>query len=116
MGLRRTTARSTRPGRRRRTPTQQAGAFKARLTVSDDTGRSGFENVRIVAGNTRPQVSSTLPVEDGIFDFGDEVEYAFSATDAEEGAVDCADMEVTSAIIHAGHTHQDPTFGAAPAR
>jgi PKD repeat protein/glucose/arabinose dehydrogenase/type 1 glutamine amidotransferase len=87
----------------------QPGAFTAKLTVDDGTGRTGFENVQIVAGNTRPQVASTLPVDNGIFDWGDEIAFAFSATDAEDGAVACTDMQVTSAIVHAGHTHQDPT-------
>ena len=85
------------------------GAYTAKLTVDDGTGRTGFENVQIVAGNTRPQVSSTLPVDNGIFDWGDEIEFAFSATDAEDGAVLCTELQVTSGIVHAGHTHQDPT-------
>jgi PKD repeat protein len=85
------------------------GAYTAKLTVDDGTGRTGFENVQIVAGNSRPEVASTLPVDNGIFDWGDEIAFAFSATDAEDGAVPCAEMQVTSAIVHAGHTHQDPT-------
>ena len=35
------------------------GALTAKLTVRDETGRSGFENVLIVAGNTRPQFSAS---------------------------------------------------------
>jgi PKD repeat protein len=88
----------------------QPGDITAKLTVTDSGGRTGFENVRIAPGNTRPVVTASLPVEHGIFDWGDHVPYKFSATDAEEGAVACADLEATSAIIHAGHTHQDPTF------
>ncbi|HWM09646.1 MAG TPA: ThuA domain-containing protein, partial [Solirubrobacteraceae bacterium] len=87
-----------------------AGAYTAKLTVRDDTGRSGFENVLIVAGNTRPQVTSSAPPDNGIFDWGDDIAFSFAATDAEDGAVPCTEMEVTSAIVHAGHTHQDPTF------
>ena len=87
----------------------EPGAYTAKLTVDDGTGRTGFENVQITAGNSRPVVTSTLPVENGIFDWGDEIAFAFSATDAEEGDIACTDLQVTSAIVHAGHTHQDPT-------
>jgi PKD repeat protein/glucose/arabinose dehydrogenase len=58
------------------------------------------------AGNTRPAVTLELP-EDGAFaDGGDGVRYRVAATDAEDGAVDCADITLAVSSGPARGTQQ----------
>ena len=49
----------------------EAGNYTARLTVTDEGGRTGTTNIDIVVGNTAPTVELTLPVDGGFFEFGD---------------------------------------------
>ena len=43
----------------------------------------------INVGNTRPVVELTVPIQGGIFDWGDEIPYTVQVTDPEDGTIDC---------------------------
>ncbi len=61
------------------------GTYSVRLTATDSTGKSGTSTVVINVGNTRPMVELTVPVQGGIFDWGDEIPYTVTVTDPEDG-------------------------------
>jgi PKD repeat protein len=81
------------------------GNFVAKLTVTDNTGRSSFANVPITVGNTAPVVTVTGPPNGGMLDFGQQVAYSVSVTDAQDGTVNCANVIVNPALGHDDHEH-----------
>ncbi|NUT91413.1 MAG: PKD domain-containing protein, partial [Saccharothrix sp.] len=81
------------------------GDYTARLTVTDGGGRSAAANVRIVVGNTPPVITLTAPADGGFIDFGDQVSYKVTVTDAEDGTVDCQDVIVQPGLGHDEHSH-----------
>ena len=59
----------------------------------------------VVAGNTRPTVTLTIP-EDGQFaDFGDTVPYKITVTDPEDGTIDCSKVSLNIQLGHDEHAH-----------
>jgi cytochrome c len=94
-------------------PTHQfteAGTYTVRLTATDSTGKSGTSTVVITAGNTRPQVALTVPVQGGVFNWGDEIPYTVTVTDPEDTTIDCAKVSVNPGIYHdeGGNAHVHP--------
>ncbi|MQW74974.1 DUF1349 domain-containing protein [Nocardioides sp. dk4132] len=83
----------------------EAGNYTARLTVTDEGGRSGTTNIDIVAGNTAPTVELTLPVDGGFFEFGDYLRYEVEVTDPEDGTIDCDRVTVQPGLGHDEHSH-----------
>ncbi|MFD1146818.1 ThuA domain-containing protein [Saccharothrix hoggarensis] len=81
------------------------GNYTARLTVTDADGKSASANVSIVVGNTAPVITLTSPVDGGFIDFGDQVSYRVTVTDAEDGTVDCQNVVVQPALGHDEHAH-----------
>ena len=81
-----------------------AGAYSARLTVTDPAGKTGTTVIPITVGNSRPQVSFNGPVNGGFIDWGDEVAWDVEVTDA-DGGVDESKIIVQPALGHDGHTH-----------
>ena len=81
------------------------GNYTARLTVTDDGGRTGTTNIDITVGNTAPVVKLVLPKNGGFFEFGDTVKYEVQVTDAEDGAIDCSRVTVTPGLGHDQHAH-----------
>ncbi|TDE00214.1 ThuA domain-containing protein [Jiangella asiatica] len=81
------------------------GTYAARLTVTDDTGRSVSTSVTISVGNTPPTVRLAIPQDGGFIDFGDDVTFRAVVTDREDGAVDCAEVTVQPALGHDAHSH-----------
>ena len=82
------------------------GSFLARLTVSDGTGKSGTTTVPIVVGNDRPQLSITsLPVG-GIYDWNENFTVQATATDPQDGTIDCSRVVVRIALGHEDHAHE----------
>ncbi|TDD72611.1 carbohydrate-binding protein [Jiangella aurantiaca] len=93
----------------------EAGVYTAQLVVTDTTGRSASSNLTITVGNTEPEVSIELPAHGQVFEWGDEVPFRVSVTDAEDGStadgtIDCADVTVQQGVYHdtggAVHVHQ----------
>jgi len=83
----------------------EAGNYTARLTVTDEGGRSATTNIDIVAGNTAPTVELTLPVDGGFFEFGDYLRYEVEVTDPEDGTIDCDRVVVQPGLGHDEHSH-----------
>ncbi|NNM01114.1 MAG: PKD domain-containing protein, partial [Gammaproteobacteria bacterium] len=87
-----------------------AGNYTAQLRVTDDLGESTTANVPISAGNFAPTVSFTEPVENGFFDWGDQMNYAFQVDDVEDGStgdgsISCDDVTVDLVLGHDSHGH-----------
>lgn len=81
------------------------GNITARLTVTDNTGKSAFANVPITVGNTAPTVTITGPPNGGMLDFGQQVGYSVSVSDPEDGAVNCTQVFMNPALGHDDHQH-----------
>ena len=87
-----------------------AGTYSVRLTATDSTGKSGTSTVVITVGNTRPVVELTVPIQGGIFDWGDEIPYTVTVTDPEDGTIDCNRVTVNVGVYHdeGGNAHVHP--------
>ena len=86
------------------------GTYRATLTVTDSTGRSGTDDVTVVVGNAAPAVEISSPLEGGFFDFGDAIPFEITVTDNEDGTVSgdhaaCARMRVQYLLGHDEHSH-----------
>ncbi|WP_326799408.1 ThuA domain-containing protein [Streptomyces sp. NBC_01808] len=91
----------------------EPGEYTAQLTVSDPSGRSSSSNITITAGNTRPEVTIELPHNGQVFDWGDEIPFRVSVSDAEDGsgdAIDCERVTVQQGLYHdeGGNAHVHP--------
>ncbi|WP_454084924.1 ThuA domain-containing protein [Georgenia sp. Marseille-Q6866] len=87
---------------------ETAGVFTARLTVSAGEGeelRTGTITTNVIVGNTAPEVTLELPVDGGIFSFGDEVPFRVTVTDPEDGEIDCSRVRVEYILGHDEHGH-----------
>ncbi|MFD7896521.1 ThuA domain-containing protein [Streptomyces sp. NPDC059743] len=82
-----------------------AGDFTAQLKVTDSTGRSGYANIPVTAGNTAPEVTIDFPVNGKLITFGDRIPYKVTVTDPEDGPVDCSKVTVNPALGHDDHEH-----------
>jgi PKD repeat protein/type 1 glutamine amidotransferase len=85
------------------------GVFVARLTVTDSSGKTGAANTTITVGNTSPTVTLTIPVDGGTFAFGDNIPFSVTVSDPEDGAINCAEVEVTFVLGHDTHGHAQTT-------
>ncbi|GAA1884391.1 ThuA domain-containing protein [Asanoa iriomotensis] len=81
------------------------GNYVAKLTVTDNTGRSSFANVPITVGNNAPVVTVTGPPNGGMLDFGQNVAYSVSVTDAQDGTINCQQVFTNPALGHDDHEH-----------
>jgi glucose/arabinose dehydrogenase len=82
------------------------GTYQPTLRVTDPTGRSATASLVVSVGNTAPTVSLTSPADGTLFSFGDTVPFAVTASDPEDGAIDCSRMTVTYFLGHDSHSHQ----------
>ncbi|WP_205471609.1 ThuA domain-containing protein [Nocardioides sp. SYSU D00038] len=83
----------------------EAGDYTARLTVTDEDGRTAVSNLAITSGNTAPTVELVLPAEGGFFEFGDTMKYKVVVTDPEDPTIDCNRVVVQPALGHDEHNH-----------
>ncbi|MDI3421168.1 ThuA domain-containing protein [Streptomyces luteolus] len=81
------------------------GDFTAQLKVTDSTGKTGFANIPITAGNTAPTVKVETPLDGKLITFGDKIPYKVTVTDPEDGTVDCSKVTVNPALGHDDHEH-----------
>jgi PKD repeat protein len=87
----------------------QRGRYTAVLRVFDSSGEQAVTSTIITVGNTSPTVTVDIPVEGGVFAFGDSIPYSVRVTDPEDGVVDCADVQVTFVLGHDTHGHAEET-------
>lgn len=86
------------------------GVYDALLTVQDDAGlEDQAPPVRIVSGNRAPTLTISAPAEGAMYDAGDIIGYSASASDLEEGALDCS--RFTNQVIFHHDTHSHPYLG-----
>ncbi|WNO76148.1 carbohydrate-binding protein [Streptomyces sp. AM8-1-1] len=83
-----------------------AGTYRPTLTVRDPEGLTGTASLVVTAGNTAPTVTLTTPADGALFSFGDTVPFTVTATDPDDGPVDCAKVKVTYLLGHDSHRHQ----------
>ena len=85
------------------------GAFTAKLTVKDQTGLTGVENIPITVGNRAPVITFETPIDGQAASFTDTVPYKVSVTDPEDGTtgngISCDDVKVTVSLGHDEHAH-----------
>jgi PKD repeat protein len=86
-----------------------AGRYTAVLTVYDSSGQKSSTSTVITVGNTSPTVVVNTPVEGGTFDFGDNIPFAVTVTDPEDGTVNCSEVHVTFVLGHDTHGHAEET-------
>ncbi len=90
----------------------ERGIYEATLRVTDTSGRSASNSVRIVIGNQAPVVRLTVASTTPPFNFGDTVHYTVTVTD--DQPVDCARVSVAYVLGHDQHGHpQSSTAGCA---
>ncbi|GLY95302.1 PQQ-dependent sugar dehydrogenase [Actinoplanes sp. NBRC 103695] len=82
------------------------GTFTPTLTVTDPTGLTATASLVVTVGNTAPTVRFTTPGDGRLFSFGDSVPYSVTVTDPEDGAVDCAKVQVAYELGHDNHQHE----------
>jgi len=82
-----------------------AGNFTATLTVTSAGGKSASASVPITVGNTAPTVELTLPPNGGLFEFGDQIRYAITVTDPEDGTIACSEVGLQAILGHDSHGH-----------
>src|SRR3954451_19819597 len=85
------------------------GAYTAKLTVKDQTGLTGVENIPITVGNRAPVITFQTPLDGQVASFTDTVPYKVTVTDPEDGTtgsgISCADVKVTVSLGHDQHAH-----------
>jgi len=86
------------------------GNFNAKLTVTDAEGNVASVVIPITVGNHAPVVTIKAPAARGFFAWGDTIRYEVTVTDAEDGQIDCAKVQVTPALGHDEHNHPSPTM------
>ncbi len=88
------------------TTSYAAGAYRARLTVTDTGGASRTTpDLRIVSGNSRPSPVIERPADGHLYAEGELIEFSGTALDLEEGLIPCQRMVWTVIFHHKGHTH-----------
>ena len=94
-----------------------AGTYDVTLTVTDASGDSCVDTIRVVVGNQRPVVTIVTPENGKVADFGDKVEYEVTVTDPDggpggtpleisEGDPECADIRIEVKLGHDTHAHE----------
>ncbi|WP_053226959.1 ThuA domain-containing protein [Solirubrobacter soli] len=85
------------------------GAFTAKLTVKDQNGLTGVENIPITVGNRAPVITFQTPIDGQAASFTDTVPYKVSVSDPEDGTtgngISCDDVKVTVSLGHDQHAH-----------
>ncbi|PJJ62421.1 ThuA domain-containing protein [Compostimonas suwonensis] len=84
----------------------QNGVYTAKLTATDEDGKTAIANVQIVVGNALPTVSIEFPENGGFFTWGDDVAYKVTVTDPDSNTpIDCEKVTLVPALGHDSHNH-----------
>ncbi|MFB2580570.1 ThuA domain-containing protein [Herbiconiux sp. P15] len=82
------------------------GDYTARLTVTDEDGKTAIANVRIVVGNATPVITIDFPENGGFFTWGDDVAYTVTVVDPDSSSpIDCENVKLVPALGHDSHNH-----------
>lgn len=88
-----------------------AGAVTARLRVTDRAGATGVAQVRVAAGNTRPDATIAAPTAATTWAVGEAIAFRGSAGDAQQGALSASALRWELILRHCeqgGGCHQHP--------
>ncbi len=77
------------------------------LTVTDPSLETSVDQVVITVGNTAPTATITMPLQGAPYRILDNIMFAGSGTDPEEGTLPASAFEWTVNLKHAGHLHFD---------
>lgn len=85
----------------------ELGVYTARLRVTDPEGKFSLASRQITVGNTAPEVSIDVP-DGGFFDWGDEIPFTITTSDAEDGdETVCERVTWTYGLGHDEHAHPE---------
>lgn len=90
------------------------GTYTAQLKVDDGQGGVGARTVVIYAGNTLSNFEFVSPADGGLFGWNDDIDVDLNVTDAEEGTIPCAEVDVVPSVGHVNHFHDDLTIDGCP--
>lgn len=79
--------------------------FNAKLTVTNSGGVSSSDTVKITVGSVPPTATISTPTDGAVFQTGQTVNYAGSATDTEDGTLPSSSLYWTVLLHHDNHTH-----------
>ncbi|GII27046.1 galactose-binding domain-containing protein [Planotetraspora mira] len=83
------------------------GDKRARLTVRDPAGHTGTTVLPVVVGNNRPAVTLAGIPAGGMWSWGENLTSTASATDPQDGTINCADVVIRAALGHQEHAHEE---------
>jgi glucose/arabinose dehydrogenase len=83
-----------------------SGQYTVSLTVRDPAGLTATASVVVTVGNTAPTVVLSAPADGKLFNFGDTIPYTITASDPEDGTIDCSKVKLTYLLGHDEHAHQ----------
>ena len=90
------------------------GQYNVQLRVSDNNGGVSTGNVTIHAGNNATTFNFVSPPDGGLVDWNDDISLEVTASDLEDGAINCTDLSVVPSIGHLNHFHDDLTIDGCP--
>ncbi|WP_373519925.1 malectin domain-containing carbohydrate-binding protein [Pricia sp.] len=92
----------------------EAGTYTAQLRVDDGQGGLAAKTIVIYAGNSVSSFDFASPPDGGLFGWNDDIAIDLNVTDAEEGAIACADINVVPSVGHVNHFHDELTIDGCP--
>lgn len=81
----------------------EPGEFMASVKVTDGDGESSSEQVKILAGNTPPEVNIQIEGNSRFYFPGQPINYTVLASDKEDGTIDPDNIAVTVDYLEMGH-------------
>ena len=81
--------------------------FNVQLTVTDSGSLTGVDSVTVIAGNLAPVANITSPISGTVYTVGDQLNYAGSGTDVEDGTLTGTSLVWTAKVHHNDHVHLD---------
>ena len=84
-----------------------AGTYLVQLTVTDGDQLFSRANLTISAGNNAPVVTFNSPGNFSFFDWGDQVNFSLSVTDAEDGSTASGTIPASSVLFEGSLGHDD---------
>ncbi|GAA1039559.1 lectin [Virgisporangium ochraceum] len=81
------------------------GQYTVSLTVRDPAGLTATASMVVTVGNTAPTVVLSAPADGKLFNFGDTIPYTITASDPEDGTIDCSKVKLSYLLGHDEHAH-----------
>ncbi|MFI8526748.1 PQQ-dependent sugar dehydrogenase [Promicromonospora sukumoe] len=86
----------------------ELGVYTARLRVTDESGKRTLTSTSISVGNEAPEIDVSFPADGGFFEWGDEVAFEVTTSDAEDGTETvCERVAWSYGLGHDEHAHPE---------